>query len=81
MRDSSDDTCLIEIGDTGVGIPPEQLKDIFSPFFTTKQTGTGLGLSVSYGIIKDHGGTITVRSAPGTGTVFTVTLPLARPVD
>ncbi|GAM09606.1 sporulation kinase E [Geobacter sp. OR-1] len=73
------DSCLIEIGDTGVGIPQERLKDIFSPFFTTKQSGTGLGLSVSYGIIKDHGGTITVRSEPGAGTVFLVTLPLARP--
>jgi two-component system NtrC family sensor kinase len=70
-------SCLIEIEDTGSGIPPEQVKDIFSPFFTTKQGGTGLGLSVSYGIIRDHGGTIAVRSEPGCGAVFTVTLPLA----
>jgi two-component system NtrC family sensor kinase len=72
------DTCLIEIGDTGNGIPQEQIKDIFSPFFTTKQSGTGLGLSVSYGIVKDHGGTIAVRSEPGKGSQFTVTLPLKQ---
>lgn len=72
------DTCLIEIGDSGDGIPPEQMKHIFTPFFTTKQSGTGLGLSVSYGIIKDHGGTIAVRSELHHGAVFIVTLPLAR---
>jgi two-component system NtrC family sensor kinase len=68
-------TCVVEIEDTGNGIPPEQIKDIFTPFFTTKQAGTGLGLSVSYGIVKNHGGMIGVRSEPGIGSVFTVTLP------
>jgi two-component system NtrC family sensor kinase len=67
--------CRAEFGDTGDGIPSEQLKDIFSPFFTTRENGTGLGLSVSYGIVKNHGGTITVRSEPGTGSAFTVSLP------
>jgi two-component system NtrC family sensor kinase len=70
--------CRIEIEDTGNGIPPEQIKDIFTPFFTTRQTGTGLGLSVSYGIIKNHGGIITVRSKVGAGSLFTVTLPLEQ---
>lgn len=75
---SGGDSCRIEIGDTGSGIPPEQINDIFTPFFTTKQNGTGLGLSVSYGIVKDHGGTIAVRSEPGAGAVFVITLPLSR---
>ena len=65
----------VEIEDAGNGIPPEQIKDIFSPFFTTKESGTGLGLSVSYGIVENHGGTITVRSEQGRGSVFIVTLP------
>jgi two-component system NtrC family sensor kinase len=78
--DSNAQTCRTEIGDTGDGIPPEQLKDIFTPFFTTRQSGTGLGLSVSYGIVKNHGGMITVSSEPGEGSQFTVTLPLKQPV-
>lgn len=76
---SDDSMCVIEVRDTGSGVPQEQIKDIFSPFFTTKQSGTGLGLSVSYGIVRDHGGTIAVRSEPGGGAVFAVTLPLAKP--
>lgn len=75
---NGDGTCRVEIEDTGNGIPPEQVKDIFSPFFTTKQNGTGLGLSVSYGIVENHGGTISVRSQPGSGSVFVVTLPQGR---
>jgi len=69
---------LISIADTGYGIENKDLARIFDPFYTTKPTGegTGLGLSVSYGIIKNHGGTITVKSAPGTGSVFTVDLPI-----
>lgn len=70
--------CRVEIEDTGNGIPPEQIKDIFTPFFTTRETGTGLGLSVSYGIIKNHGGTIAVASEPGKGARFTVMLPLSQ---
>ena len=67
----------IEISDTGVGIPPENLTRIFDPFFTTKPEGegTGLGLSVSYGIISEHGGKIDVESTPGEGTTFRITLP------
>jgi two-component system NtrC family sensor kinase len=65
------------IQDTGTGIKPENLDKIFNPFFTTKQTGrgTGLGLSVSFGIVKEHGGEITVESVPGDGSTFTVWLP------
>jgi signal transduction histidine kinase len=69
----------LQVEDTGVGIAPENLPKIFDPFFTTKEVGegTGLGLSVSYGIVHDHGGSIAVESAPGRGTRFTVELPLA----
>jgi len=74
-RDQETGACRVEIADTGEGIPAEQIKDIFTPFFTTKQSGTGLGLSVSYGIIENHGGAITVKSSPGEGSTFTVLLP------
>ena len=66
----------IAVGDSGVGILPENLQKIFDPFYTTKEhTGTGLGLSVSYGIVQNHGGTIEVESRLGEGTVFHVRLP------
>lgn len=71
---------VIEVSDTGPGIPPEVLPRIFQPFFTTKgSTGTGLGLSISRNIVRRFGGDISVRSAVGQGTVFTVALP-ARPL-
>jgi two-component system, NtrC family, sensor kinase len=65
----------VRVSDTGVGIAAENLNQIFNPFFTTKVSGTGLGLSLSYGIIKEHGGSIDVTSHPGGGTSFCVTLP------
>jgi signal transduction histidine kinase len=70
----------VEVADTGVGIPGDHLKRIFDPFFTTKTSGrgTGLGLSVSYGIIKEHAGKIDVRSTPGRGTAFRLEFPVAR---
>jgi signal transduction histidine kinase len=70
----------IEVTDTGSGISPEHLHRIFDPFFTTKATGrgTGLGLSVSYGIIKEHAGKVDVRSTPGKGTSFRLEFPVAR---
>jgi signal transduction histidine kinase len=73
---------VIEVGDTGVGIPPDALARIFEPFYTTKPPGegTGLGLSVSYGIVQSHGGEITVRSTPGAGTTFAVALPSEPPL-
>ena len=74
--DPADNTCQVMIIDTGNGIPPEQLRDIFTPFFTTRQSGTGLGLSISYGILKYLGGAIEVQSEPGRGASFIVTLPL-----
>jgi two-component system NtrC family sensor kinase len=68
--------------DQGSGIEPENIKKIFEPFFTTKEVGkgTGLGLSVSYGIIKDHGGEIKVDSVVGRGTIFTLILPVQKPM-
>ena len=70
---------LVEIQDTGIGIPQENLTKIFDPFFTTKDVGrgTGLGLAVCYGIVSEHGGRLDVRSAVGVGTTFTISLPKA----
>lgn len=65
----------IEISDQGSGIPPEVLPKIFDPFFTTKKDGTGLGLAVSYSIIKKHDGQIEIDSKPGEGTTVTILLP------
>ena len=65
------------IDDTGPGISPEELSKVFDPFYTTKKTGTGLGLSVSYGIIQDHHGTVDVQSVPGRGTRFVLAFPAA----
>lgn len=73
------DTVKIVIRDTGKGIPAEYLPHIFDPFFSTKGVeGTGLGLSVSYGIVKNHKGTIKVESVVDKGTVFTVELPVSE---
>jgi len=76
----SGDTAEIAVRDTGPGLPPDQLKRIFNPFFTTKEKGTGLGLSVCYRIMQDHQGDIRVKSEPGEGCVFTLSLP-AREED
>lgn len=69
---------VIEVRDTGCGIPPENMGKLFNPFFTTKEPGkgTGLGLSVSHGIVTRLGGTLTAQSTPGQGATFTVALPL-----
>ncbi len=72
-----DDYVLVTVRDTGVGIPEELVPRLFDPFFTTKADGTGLGLSVSYGIIEGHGGHIEVESEPGKFTEFKVWLPVA----
>jgi signal transduction histidine kinase len=68
---------FVEVEDRGSGIAPEDLPHVFDPFFTTKEVGegTGLGLSVSFGIVNDHGGRIDVQSAPNEGSKFTVLLP------
>jgi signal transduction histidine kinase len=70
----------VDFTDTGVGIPEHRIADVFTPFFTTKPgaTGTGLGLSVSLGIIRQHGGDMKVRSQVGEGTTFSVLLPVAK---
>ena len=68
----------VTVRDNGKGIPPNLLEKVFDPFFSTKAAGegTGLGLSVSYGIIQEHQGEILVRSEPGQGTEFTILLPV-----
>jgi PAS domain S-box-containing protein len=76
-----DKQVVVQVADNGPGIPPQILPRIFEPFFTTKQVGegTGLGLSVSYGIVEQHGGRLSVESSPGR-TVFTLELPSAPEV-
>ena len=73
---------IVEVSDTGQGMSVEVQKRIFEPFFTTKPegAGTGLGLSVSFGIVQTHGGTLTVHSAPGAGATFRLTLPVDESV-
>ncbi|GAQ93867.1 two-component system, NtrC family, sensor kinase [Thermodesulfovibrio aggregans] len=71
----------ISIKDNGHGIPKDKLKHIFEPFYTTKKKGTGLGLYISYGIIKKLGGDITVQSEEGKGTIFTIEIPVYPEVE
>ena len=77
---AKDNFVFVEIHDNGCGITPENLGQIFQPFFTTKEAGkgTGLGLSIVYGIVQSHGGTILVKSAPGKGATFTIKIPIDR---
>ena len=79
---NKDQWIIIKVQDNGKGMAPAVVKKIFDPFFTTKPVGvgTGLGLSVSFGIIDKHGGTIKVHSEEGMGTTFTILLPLIEPV-
>jgi two-component system NtrC family sensor kinase len=79
--DSGEAAVEIRIQDTGIGMDEETRKHIFEPFFTTKEPGvsgggTGLGLAVVYGIVQAHGGTVSVVSAPGQGSLFSVRIPL-----
>jgi len=78
--EAENSTVRVEVGDNGVGIPPDHLHKIFDPFFTTKSTsrGTGLGLAVSYGIIREHSGKVQVESRVGKGTTFRLEFPAAR---
>jgi signal transduction histidine kinase len=69
---------IIDIVDTGPGISPDDLNHIFEPFFSKKPKGTGLGLAVSYGIVKSHNGNIKVASKAGRGTSFVIEIPLAQ---
>jgi len=66
----------IDVADTGIGMDDEQMAKIFEPYYTTKEFGSGLGLTVVYKVIKEHGGEITVNSREGIGTVFTLSLPI-----
>ena len=82
---SNGDMVSVRVSDTGSGIAPEHIQRIYDPFFTTKATpregqsrGTGLGLSVTYGIIQEHAGKIRVESHPGSGTTFALDFPLSR---
>jgi two-component system nitrogen regulation sensor histidine kinase GlnL len=68
----------VDVNDSGPGIAEENLPHIFSPFFTTKNQGTGLGLAVCHRIVKEHGGMIRVESRSGEGTTFKVSLPVAQ---
>lgn len=77
--ESSSDGCVTTISDTGVGIPGDALDRIFEPYYSTKDTGTGLGLAVTKKIIDEHGGRIRVSSTPGVGTTFEVELPSGGP--
>jgi signal transduction histidine kinase len=71
----------VTFADTGPGIPPENLADLFAPSYTTKPSGTGLGLYISHYIVEEHQGHIEVESSPGAGAIFRVWLPGSRPSD
>jgi signal transduction histidine kinase len=72
---ADDGRAVVTFQDTGAGIAPEHLARVFDPFFSTKESGIGLGLSLTHQIVSEHGGTITAASEKGKGTTFTVTLP------
>jgi len=72
---------ILEVSDTGKGIPPEVQKRMFDPFFTTKEEGTGLGLAIAARIVETHGGTLTCRSEVNRGTTFTIQIPQTKPED
>ncbi len=69
----------LEVSDTGAGLTPEECERLFTPYYTSKQHGTGFGLAIVQSVVSDHGGKISVESAPGAGTTFKIELPLAPP--
>lgn len=75
-KDKLDNKAIIDIADTGIGIPQENIDRLFEPYFTTKPEGTGLGLSITYKIIEAHNGKIKVTSEEGKGSTFSIVLPL-----
>jgi two-component system NtrC family sensor kinase len=75
-NDTQNNEVIVAITDTGGGIDPSDMEKIFEPFYTTKEGGSGLGLSICYEIVKKHAGRITTESQPGKGTTFTVSLPI-----
>jgi signal transduction histidine kinase len=82
-RDKPNKKVFLEVKDTGEGIPRENLSKIFDPFFTTKEVGksTGLGLSIVYGIIEEHGGRISVKETGAKGTTFIMEFPMYVPSE
>ncbi|MDR0636430.1 MAG: PAS domain-containing protein [Treponema sp.] len=78
ITEATDTEVFIRINDTGIGIPEEDLSKIFEPYFTTKATGSGLGLTLVFKIIREHRGEITVKSRPNEGTCFTISLPIPQ---
>ncbi len=80
-RNDEDGLVMVEVADNGIGIAPENVAKIYDPFFTTKGVGggTGLGLAVTYGIVQEHSGHISVASTPGLGSAFRITLPTTDP--
>ena len=79
--DSAREFAKIDVEDTGSGIEPDVLEHIFDPYFTTRAAGSGLGLSMAYGIVKQSGGQMRVSSQPGSGSVFTVLLPVTTATE
>jgi len=75
-RRRSNNRVKVEIEDTGVGIEPSETERVFNPFYTTRDSGTGLGLALAHKVIQDHGGVISFKSTPGVGTTFTIVLSL-----
>jgi hypothetical protein len=78
---SGEGSVIIEIADTGSGLTPEECERLFTPYYTTKQHGTGLGLAVVQSVISDHGGTISVESESGVGTTFRIVLMIRPAVE
>ena len=83
LRSRRDDgKVIIEVSDTGSGLTPEECERIFTPYYTSKQHGTGLGLAIVQSVVSDHGGRISVKSEPGSGTTFAIELsPEANPLE
>jgi len=76
-----DGAVRVEVSDTGSGLTREESERLFTPYYTTKQHGTGLGLAIVQSVVSDHGGTISVESAPGLGTTFRIELPVCPPAS
>jgi two-component system, sporulation sensor kinase E len=76
--EGGDDEVRLVVADTGVGISEEALPKIFEPYFTTKENGTGLGLTITFKIVREHGGEISVQSKPGLGSAFAISLPVPQ---
>ena len=74
----NEENVVVQVTDTGEGIPERNMEKIFSPFFSTREGGLGLGLSIVQRIVESHGGKITCKSSAGKGTTFEITLPLER---